>query len=339
MTFHSPAPMRRVALAWLLVFAVTITSLPMVVTAQTATPASATTTPPAATPTPDNGSQSEIAPELPPADLPTLNAQGYTFAFKSSLRTDLDSVPREAPVYALQRIVPTRETAEKLQKNLGVTGELVDQGSNVWLATGDGTLFVSADFIQYTSTAVAKPGTLPPDDQAIEIAREWLRTTDLAPADLGDGKVAQKSPEIGRMTVTFGPAEPANLLASYPTITVTISTEGNVLESSVRWAMVGRGDIYQLRTAEDAWQQILTGAAFVEADIADANVPPGSIIEGNASYNNVTLAYTTAGPPGGQQYLVPVFVFRGRVRLTGGEVTYAIRGFVPALANSGAPVG
>jgi hypothetical protein len=32
-------------------------------------------------------------------------------------------------------------------------------------------------------------------------------------------------------------------------------------------------------------------------------------------------------------------VLRGRVRLEGSEVTHAIRAYVPALSNTGAPVG
>ena len=62
-------------------------------------------------------------------------------------------------------------------------------------------------------------------------------------------------------------------------------------------------------------------------------------ITGTVTYNNVSIAYTTAGPAGGDQYLQPIFVFRGRIRLEDGETTYAIRTYVPALANTGAPVG
>ncbi len=329
---HSPAPghsrLRRAFVA-LVLAGLLLPSAPLQVTAQQAT----------ATATAESGSSSEVAPELPPADLPTLNPQGYTFQFKATLRTDLDGVPREAPVYALARVYPSYESADILRARLGITGQLVEQGSGVWLANGGGSLYVSPDFIQYTSVNVARPGSLPDDDTAIAAAEEWLRAKELAPSDLGAGRVVERLPDVGRVIVQFGPSEPVNVLAAIPGITVSIGVDGAVLEVSSRWMTVGRGDVYQLRTAEDAWQQVLTGQAFIEADIAEVGIPAGSIIEGNASYNNVMIAYTTAGPPGGDQYLVPVFIFRGRVRLEGGEKTYAIRGYVPALANSGQPVG
>jgi len=84
---------------------------------------------------------------------------------------------------------------------------------------------------------------------------------------------------------------------------------------------------------------VLSNQGYIEADIAAADLPAGATVTGTVTYNNVSIAYTTAGPPGGDQYLVPIFVFRGRMRLEGGEETYAIRTYVPALANSGAPVG
>lgn len=329
---HTAPPLHRRAwlvLTWLVVTGLALSALPIAVVAQEAT-ATVTVTP---------ASNSEIATELPPADLPTLNQQGYTFQFSATLRTDLDGVLREAPVYALTRIYPSFDQADILRARLGITGQLIEQGAGVWLANGGGSLYVSPDFIQYTSVAVARPGELPDDEAAIAFAEEWLREKELAPSDLGAGRVVERSAEIGRMIVQFGPSEPVNVLAAIPGITVTVGVGGVVLEASSRWMQVGRSDIYQLRSAEDAWQQVLTGQAFLEADIAEVGIPAGSIIEGSASYNNVTIAYTTAGPPGGDQYLVPVFIFRGRVRLEGGDKTYAIRGYVPALANSGAPVG
>jgi hypothetical protein len=70
-----------------------------------------------------------------------------------------------------------------------------------------------------------------------------------------------------------------------------------------------------------------------------ADLPAGADVTGTVTYNDISIGYTTAGPPDGTQYLEPVFVFKGRVRVEGQEGTFPIRAYVPALANSGAPVG
>ncbi len=306
---------------------------------------SATTVPgtPEADSTPQPGGQtpgsSEVAPELPPPDLPSLSAEGYSYNLDARLNTDLDAVIKQAPVYAMKREVTTKADAERLVKNLKINAELTEQGENIWSANGDGSLFVSPDFIQFTSQAPIPDGDLPNDKDAIAFAAEFLRTSGLLPPNMGDGAVIDRSNDAKRLTVAFGPKEPANVLSGYPGVTVTIGPSGLVLEATKRWATILRSDIYQLRAANEAWQQVLSNQGYIEADIAAADLPAGATVEGTVTYNNVSIAYTTSGPPGGEQYLQPIYVFRGRIRLDGADTTYPIRTYVPALANSGAPVG
>jgi hypothetical protein len=231
------------------------------------------------------------------------------------------------------------EDAQKLAERLRIGADVEDRGDDVFVASGEGELFISPDVIQYTSLEELEEGNLPPDEIAVTYAREWLRITGLTPPDLGGANIASRSEESQRLVIVFVPAEPKNLLAAYPSITVTLGPNGKVLEAAVRWADIKRADLYQLRPAKDAWSEVQSGLGYIEADILDAELPPGSTVTGTVTYNDVSVAYTTAGPPGGDQYLEPVFVFRGRVRLEEGEDTYAIRAYVPALANSGAPVG
>ena len=68
----------------------------------------------------------EIAPELPAPDLPTLNAQGWSFDLDSNLNMDLSTVPTQTAVYIIRREVTTLETAEKLVESLGIDADLVD---------------------------------------------------------------------------------------------------------------------------------------------------------------------------------------------------------------------
>jgi hypothetical protein len=281
----------------------------------------------------------EIAPELPAPDLPTLNAQGWSFDLEANLNMDLTTVPTQTAVYIIRREITTIETAERLVDSLNIDAELVEQGENIWSATGNGNLFVSPDFIQYSSNAPVDDGELPSDGDAIAFASEFLRVSGLLPPNLGNGRVSDRSEEANRVIVLFGPQEPGNVLSAFPGVSVTLGPGGEVLEAVKRWANIQRSDVYQLRSADEAWQQVQSNQAYIEAEIPVEEAPAGATIVGSVTFNNVSIAYTTSGPAGGDQYLQPIFVFRGRVRLEGSDVTHAIRAYVPALSNVGAPVG
>jgi len=315
----------RTGLAFLIVALLSVSAAPLAVLA---------TTEPA-----DPAAQGEIAPELPPPDIPTSNQQGYTFNLESALRVDLDSLPKEARTYQLLRQAPTKEEAQRIADRLKIGAEVEDRGNDTWEATGIGQVFVAPDLVQYFSLEEVREGDLPSDDEAIAFAREWLRLTGLLPPDLGSAEVVGRIEDSQRVVVQFRPEEPKGILAAYPSITVTLGPTGTILEASIRWAEIKRGDLYLLRSPREAWNEVQSGEAYLEVELPEDVVEPGEEVKGTASYSGVSIAYTTAGPPGSLQYLVPIFVFRGRMRPEGSDQTYPIRAFVPAIASSGAPVG
>jgi hypothetical protein len=300
-----------------------------------------TTEPPTATPTADEGgdAQSEVTAELPPPDIPTSNQQGYTFNLKAALKTDLDALPKEATVYELVRSTPTLDEAQKVADRLKIGSAVQDKGNGTFEASGTGQVFISSDLVQYFSLEDVREGTLPGDDEAIAFAREWLRLTGLLPPDLGDAQVVGRVEDSQRVVVQFLPEEPKAVMSGYPSITVTLGPTGTILEASLRWAEIRRGDVYQLRPAQEAWKDVEAGQAYIEIELPEEAAPAGTEVTGAVTYSSVTLAYTTAGPPGGRQYLEPIYVFRGRMRPDGSDKTYPIKTYVAALANSGAPVG
>jgi hypothetical protein len=298
----------------------------------------ATTEPPTATPE-GGGNGTEVTPELPAPDIPTSNQQGYTFKLEAAIRTDLDALPKEQVVYELIRPETSKEEAQKIADRLQIAADVEDKGGGVFEATGTGQVFVSPDVIQYFSLENVGDGDLPTDDEAVAFAREWLRLTGLLPPDLGDARIASRSAESQRLVVQFQPDEPKSILSAYPSITVTLGPKGTILEASLRWGTIERRDLYQLRPASEAWAEVKSGQAFLDVSLPEDEAPAGSEVTGRVTYSGVELAYTTAGPPGGKQYLVPVYVFTGRIRPEGSEKTYPIRAYVTALANSGAPVG
>jgi hypothetical protein len=293
----------------------------------------------ATTEPPDPAAQGEVTPELPPPDIPTSNQQGYTFALKSTLRVDLDTLPKEARVYELLRQAPTKAEAQQIADRLKIGAEVQDKGNDTWEATGLGQVFIAPDVIQYFSLEDVREGKLPNDKEAIAFAREWLRLTGLLPPDLGEAEVVGRIEESQRLVVQFRPEEPKRIMSAYPSITVTMGPTGTILEASIRWAEIKRGDLYLLRQPKDAWNEVQSGEAYLEVELPEGVAQPGDDINGTATYSGVDIAYTTAGPPGSRQYLVPIFVFRGRMRPEGSKETYPIRAYVPALASSGAPVG
>ncbi len=287
----------------------------------------------------DGGSDSELASELPPPDFPTANLEGYTFDLRYALSAELDGVPKEAAVYELLRDEPTLESVQEIADNLGIDGEVDDQGDGSFTASGNGDLFVTIDLVQYFSTEAVAEGDLPSDDKAIATAKDWLRTSSLLPPDIGEGRVITRIDDSNRMIVGFVPAEPVPILSGYPSITMTIASDGMVIDAQIRWANVVRADVYQLMSPQEAWQLVSSGQAYLAPDLSDAGIDPGTDVQGRVTFSSISIAYATAGPPGGRQYLQPIYVFEGRVRPEGDERTYPITAYVSALSNSGAPVG
>src|SRR3954453_10618007 len=181
---------------------------PVAATIVPGTPDAAATPPPDTTPEADN---SEIAPELPPADLPSINQQGYSFDLTGTLRTDLDSIPKQTPIYTVTREVTTKDDATRLVENLGIGADLVEQGTNSWSANGTGSLFVSPDFIQYISQEAVGDGDLPTGEDCVAFARGWPQTTGLLPPNIGNGSVTERSNDAKRLTVTFNAQEPGTI--------------------------------------------------------------------------------------------------------------------------------
>ncbi len=282
---------------------------------------------------------SELAPEIPPPDLPSTNEQGYSFELNATLATGLGTVPRQASIYEMTRAKVTRADIEALTKRIGITGPVSDQGEDTYTASGEGELFASPELIQYVSPVEPVRGELPPDEQAEAAARNWLDRAKLSPRDLGDGRAVSRPDSRDRIILLFGPTEPKNVLASFPSITVSVGVKNEVIEVSSRWATIRRGDLYELRNVEKAWSEVQAGEAYIETDLGKDGPAQGSIIKGTVKYDSIQIAYTSAGPPGQTQYLLPLFVFSGRLTLVGRDGSVPLKAYVVALANSGAPVG
>ena len=292
------------------------------------------------TPEADSELVSETAAQLPAADLPSMNAQGFVFEVESTFDGMFNELPTEAPVYIMEQPVIDLERAQSIASNLGIEGDVVEQGEGTFDAQGEnGTLFVVPGMMQYISNAEVPEGELPNDEEAVAFSREWLRQVNMLPGDVGEGRVQTRIENPPRVIVSFQPVRPAPLLSASPNIRVTLGPEGAVLEAANQWATLTEGELYQLRGTEAAWAEVEGRRAFLETILPQDSFEAGSTITGQATYSEVSLAYTTSGIPGERQYLQPVYVFRGTLEPEGAEDGYAITSYVPALINSQQPVG
>lgn len=292
------------------------------------------------TPPADSELVSETASQLPAADLPTMNEQGHTFEFSSTFNGSLSEVPVEAPVYTMQTPTYTSEQVQERASEIGLDGDVQDLGNDTYTVEGDsGSLFVTPGRLQYISSEDAPEGDLPNDESAIASAREWLRVNGMLPANVGEGSILARIDDPGRIVVGFQPLSPSPLISSTPNVTATIGPEGAVLEATYNWAEITAGETYQLRGAEAAWTEVESRRAWVDASLPTDQFEPGSTVSGAVEYTRISLAYTTSGIPGEQQYLQPVYVFSGELTPDGSDQRYTVQAYVPALINSNQPVG
>lgn len=283
---------------------------------------------------------SELAPQLPAVDLPTMNQQGFTFDLSSTFNGAMQSIPAQQPVYQLQQPKMDKDKVKDIAKEVSVKGDVDDQGGGTYSVKGDGgSLFVTPGLIQYVSTTKDSGDKLPSDVEAIAYAREWLRQTSLLPPDIGDGAVRSKVDTPARMIVLFKPVQPAPLLSDYPSITVTVGAKGTILEAAIRWASISTGENFQLRPISQAWDDVSGQRSYLNTQLPSGPYKAGASIKGKAVYTQVSIAYTSSGVPGQTQYLQPVYVFTGKLTPDGSKEAYPITAYVPALANSNQPVG
>jgi hypothetical protein len=280
----------------------------------------------------------ELAPQLPAVDLPTMNEMGYTFQVDSAWDGS-GSTPQELPIYQYTGKTYTEDEVKAIADTLKIGGDITSQGEGTFTVTGDGSIFTTPGMLQYTSSAEAPDEDVPSDDESIATAREWLRTTKLLPANSGDGTIIARIDSPARKVVSFQPSAPTPILSTTPGVTVTVGPGGTVLEARISWANITEGDMYRLRGEEDAFGMIESRQSYLDLTLPQEDFPQGTVVKGSASYGQVSIAWATSGVQGDAQYLQPVYVLTGTFTAEGSDATYDITAYVPAIVTSLQPVG
>ncbi len=286
------------------------------------------------------GDANETGAELPAADLPSMNEQGHRFELSSTFDGNFDGVPTEAPVYTMELPVYTIDQVKEMAESLGLDGDVNDLGADTFsVQTRAGQLYVTQGRVQFISGEDEQDGDLQDDATSIASGREWLREAGLLPGDVGDGTILSRTSEPARVVVGLQPIQPKPLISATPIATVTLAPGGQVLEAVNAWAKITQHLIYTLRGADFAWDEVEARRAWVDASLPTDQFAPGTTIGGKVVYTRLSLAYTTSGIPGEEQYLQPVYVFHGHLTPDGSDSTFDVQAYVAALINSNQPVG
>jgi hypothetical protein len=283
--------------------------------------------------------ETELAPQLPAVDLPTMNEMSYTFEIDSAWDGS-GNTPAELPVYQFTGKTYTEDEVKAIADTLKIGGDVSSQGEGTYTVTGDGSLYTTPGMLQYVSGAkVDESAKVPSDQEAIAAGREWLRTTGLSPANIGDGEIVARIDNPARRIVGFKPSNPSPLLSSTPGITVTVGPGGTIVEGRLAWADIAEGDTYRLRGQDDAFSMVASRQSYLDVTLPEDQFPQGTVVKGKASYDQVAIAWTTSGVQGETQYLQPVYVFSGTFTPAEGDGSWDITAYVPAIVTGLQPVG
>lgn len=277
---------------------------------------------------------------LPPAEMASGNSASRPLDLEYRLDMSLQLVPKDAEVYQLLPRTWTADQVKSLAQSLGVNGDVVDQGGGSFRASGNGSLYVSGNLVQYAALQTATPvaGPLPTDDILTQVASQWLLKNQIVGAEAGPGTVVDRNKDTGQALVLVKPVEPKGLLSAVPSAAVTVAANGTVVQATVQWPAGFKRSTYGLRGASDLWNEAQTGRAYVEVD--PQQLPPGNDpVNGTVTITSADLAYTTAGNAATQPFLVPLVVFAGQAQIQGVASPVPVKIYVQAVAAQTAPRG
>lgn len=149
--------------------------------------------------------------------------------------------------------------------------------------------------------------------KAIELAHGWLGRAQLLPGGIDGGRATRPTPD--RYLVVFHPSSLGSLVVTDPAITVSMTTDGKVLEVNYRWPHDIALQPTEVKTAQAAWAEA-AAKGYLEVD---QPVPANNstTFTGIATVTKVSAGWGLA-TASGTTYLVPVYVFEGTVVLDNG---------------------
>ncbi len=250
---------------------------------------------------------------LPPAQLPS-GGVSSRLDLEYQLGMSLEALPVSGNVFLLDWPLYSYEDVEAARDNLGLQGEIVEQGVNVFRVESDrGTLFVSPTEVDFRAAGFSEGSDLPDDPTAIAIAREWVELSGFTTGEMDSGEVVGRDEDLERVVVKLRPVAPQPNLAPNPAATVNIGPGGTVLEVRISWPSEFIPSAYGYSDPLDIWQAVQSGQGFLEADVS--GVFATGQLTGVATIADYSTAYTLAGNAATEQFLTPLLRFEGTARI------------------------
>lgn len=247
---------------------------------------------------------------LPPAQVVSGGlARSVELSFE--LAMSLDAVPSSATAYRLYWAGWSADEAASVAAKVGITADVEGASGSFEVVGEGGQLYISRTVVQYVNTRQPVGGLLEDNATVIENARIWLANSGITAGNVGAGSLIGRDDAAQRAVILFKPVSPTPLLAFYPSATVTIGPGGDVREANIRWPDGYDTSEYDMRPANEIWNDILAGEGSIEADLTD--LPGSGPVTGTLTVYDVSIAYSFGVADDGSEYLVPLIVFSGEI--------------------------
>ncbi|MEN6609947.1 MAG: hypothetical protein ABFC24_03825, partial [Methanoregulaceae archaeon] len=258
------------------------------------------------------------------------------------------NVPANVTLYKTQTPVVTKSDAIALAKKFNITnyaepkeGDSVisvsskDMRYNVMVYKNGGQYYENYDRSD-TPNRIDISANLPSDEEAIKIATTFLKERDLLPEGAIVGgtehrKVYKSNKSNGSKTVTW-----EDILVHYTRELNGMKVEGTQFEVEVG----GHGDIIRFFSNWKDYEPIgdypIKSREESISDLKQKGIPTenGPNTPDTIEIDEIYLAYETTAVAYSEEYLEPVWVFKGEA-LKNGTSIRPIKEFVPALTDEG----
>jgi len=263
-----------------------------------------------------------------------------SLSYSIDLKSSMPENPQKILVYKTIPPIVNTEAALALAKKFNVTGNMVgDQGVqstdlrySIWISKKSGLM-------EYTDAkrpneGLDAPDMLPSEEDAIMIATRYLKENDLLPDGAEKGKASYEyatsldkdGVEILRYgSVTVGFARKLNgLEVKGAGVSVTLGGNGDIIGYSSDWRMYTPNNEYPIKSSETAF-----------AELKKNGIKTGIENPSQVTINNVYLAYASKAPAFEEEYLEPVWVFKGEKTTKDAKIK-PVTEYIPALTDDAA---
>ncbi len=254
------------------------------------------------------------------------------------------SLPETVNTVMVYKTVPAHYTRQDIlslaQKfNISPIGRIKEVAEGSSVASEDGkfqAILHNSGFIEYhnsnrdTANPLDVPGNLPSDDEAVKIATTFLKDRDLLPSGAEFRKIDHSRSyhlgNDGNDTLTWEDVEVwyGRTLNGYPVegtqLMLAIGARGEPIDFFTNWRNYEPYQEFPVKTPDLAFEELKTkGVAVGVMDKPDT-----------VSINKIYLAYHTKAGAETEEYLEPVWVFKGNMVVNGKSAT-PVEQYIPAL--------